>query len=83
MLRFLKRDKEEIEIELNQIYHVRMRTQDPNNNLTLCNQKSSHNWIKYNEDNFLREKIFNTNKGKEVRIDGRRCLKCLQLLDKK
>ena len=82
MLRFLRREKEKID-EPNLVYHARLKTQDPNINLTLCNQKSSHNWIKYNEENFLRKKIFNILRGTDIQIDGKRCRKCLRILDKK
>jgi hypothetical protein len=78
MLRsLLKRREPEIDSDQDQIYHARLFTKDPNITLTLCNQKSSHGWLKYNLDNFARGKIFSIKEGKEIKIKGRRCRKCL------
>lgn len=69
------RKKNHTIIKNTSVFHQKMDEK----NFTVCNRKSSFNWIKYNVENFRKGTVFNIKLGVEVEIPGRRCEKCLKI----
>jgi hypothetical protein len=67
-------------VKMNQIYHLRSDNSTGLQSFTRCNQKSSEHWIKYHYNNFMQQKVYNTQMGKEVPIVGQACLRCTKLI---
>ena len=63
----------------NSVYHLKETTRHPFESHTKCNGRSSVNWTKYEERNFMKGMIFNANIGKEIDIPGRPCKRCQNL----
>lgn len=63
------------------VYHLRINSDLPYANLSLCNQKSSQSWRKYRKESFQRGMKYSVDQTKYTRIEGTRCKRCLKILE--